>query len=179
MKQKISKAKKGDEEAFRQIINYIKNDLYKLAYSYLKNEEDAKDILQDTAIDIYTSIKYLKNEKSFKKWAEQIVVNKCKTFFNRKEKKEISVDFNNMETYREFMGEMIEMENDLDFNLLINKLDKEERMVVILYYSDKYKIKEISKILKMNENTVKIKLHRARKKIERLGKGGDLIGLNR
>ena len=63
------------------------NDLYKLAYSYLKNEEDAKDILQDTAIDIYASIKNLKNEDSLKQWAEQIVVNKCKKYFNRKEKK--------------------------------------------------------------------------------------------
>ena len=179
MKQKITKAQKGDEEAFRQIINYVKNDLYKLAYSYLKNEEDAKDVLQDTAIDIYNSINHLKNEESFKKWAEKIVVNKCKKFFNRKEKKEISVDFNNIDSYSQFIGNMLETENNLDFNLLISKLDEEERMVIILYYSEKYKIKEISKILKMNENTVKIKLHRARKKIEKMKKGGNLIGTNR
>ena len=72
-----------------------------------------------------------------------------------------------MDSYSQFIGNMLETENNLDFNLLISKLDEEERMVIILYYSEKYKIKEISKILKMNENTVKIKLHRARKKIEK------------
>ena len=91
MKQKITKAQKGDEEAFRQIINYVKNDLYKLAYSYLKNEEDAKDVLQDTAIDIYNSINHLKNEESFKKWAEKIVVNKCKNFLIGKRKKKFQL----------------------------------------------------------------------------------------
>ena len=176
MNQKISKAKKGDEEAFRQIISHIRNDLYKLAYSYLKNEEDAKDILQDAAIDIYTSIKNLKDEKAFKKWAEQIFVNKCKNFLKKKKKNEIPTDFNSMERFVEVVSNILETENNLDFNLLISKLDEEERMVIILYYSDKYKIKEISRILRMNENTVKIKLHRARKKIEKMKKGGDLIG---
>ena len=81
-----------------------------------------------------------------------------------------------MENYIEPVNNVLETENNLDFNLLISKLDEEERMVVILYYNDKYKIKEISKILKMNENTVKVKLHRARKKIEKMKKGGNLIG---
>lgn len=179
MKEHIAKAKKGDEEAFRQILSPMINDLYKLAYSYLKNEEDAKDILQDTAIDIYASIKNLKNEDSLKQWAEQIVVNKCKKYFNRKEKNEITTDFHYLENCVEPVNNVLETENNLDFDLLISKLDKEERMVVILYYSDKYKIKEISKILRMNENTVKIKLHRARKKIKELKKGGNLIGRTR
>ena len=176
MNSKIAKAKKGDEEAFREILNHIRNDLYKLAYSYLKNEEDAKDILQETAIDIYNSIKNLKNEEALKQWAEKIVVNKCKQHFNRKNKKEIPTDFKNMESYVEVTNNILETENNLDFNLLISKLDEEERMVVILFYSEKYKIKEIGKILKMNENTVKIKLYRARKKIEKMKEGGDLIG---
>ena len=81
-----------------------------------------------------------------------------------------------MERFVEVVSNILETENNLDFNLLISKLDEEERMVIILYYSDKYKIKEISRILRMNENTVKIKLHRARKKIEKMKKGGDLIG---
>ena len=81
-----------------------------------------------------------------------------------------------MENYIEPVNNVLETENNLDFNLLISKLDEEERMVVILYYNDKYKIKEISKILKMNENTVKVKLHRARRKIEKMKKGGNLIG---
>lgn len=176
MNSKIAKAKKGDEEAFREIINNIRNDLYKLAYSYLKNEEDAKDILQDTAIDIYNSIKNLRNEESLKKWAKKIVVNKCKKHLKRKEKKEVPTDFNHMENYVEVANNILETENNLDFNLLISKLDEKERMVIILYYNDKYKVKEISEILNMKENTVKIKLYRARKKIEKMKEGGDLVG---
>lgn len=75
MNSKIAKAKKGDEEAFREILNNIRNDLYKLAYSYLKNEEDAKDILQETAIDIYNSIKNLKKRRSIKAMGRK---NSCK-----------------------------------------------------------------------------------------------------
>lgn len=176
MRKKVAKVKEESQDAFHQMISPLINDMYKLAYSYLKNEEDAKDILQDTAIDIYISMKKLKKEESLKQWVEQIVVNKCKKYFNRKEKNEIPIDFHNMENYIEPVNNVLETENNLDFNLLISKLDEEERMVVILYYNDKYKIKEISKILKMNENTVKVKLHRARKKIEKMKKGGNLIG---
>ena len=176
MRKKVAKVKEESQDAFHQMISPLINDMYKLAYSYLKNEEDAKDILQDAAIDIYISMKKLKKEESLKQWVEQIVVNKCKKYFNRKEKNEIPIDFHNMENYIEPVNNVLETENNLDFNLLISKLDEEERMVVILYYNDKYKIKEISKILKMNENTVKVKLHRARKKIEKMKKGGNLIG---
>ena len=84
MRKKVAKVKEESQDAFHQMISPLINDMYKLAYSYLKNEEDAKDILQDAAIDIYISMKKLKKEESLKQWVEQIVVNKCKKYFNRK-----------------------------------------------------------------------------------------------
>ena len=67
----------------------------------------------------------------------------------------------------------------MDFKMLLNKLEDEDRTIILLFYNDGYKVKEISKMLNMNVNTVKTKLSRARKKIEKMKQGGDKIGSTR
>lgn len=63
--QLVQKAKKGDDEAFEQLISSIRDKLYRTAYSYVRNEQDALDIYQETIYTAYISIKELKRLKVF------------------------------------------------------------------------------------------------------------------
>lgn len=171
MEELIKEAQKGNKEAFTLIILNLKNDLYKIAKTRITNEADIQDAVQETMIEIYKSIKRLKDLKKFKMWTIKILINKCNRIYRKKYKKELSLDKYDLDKYL-IINSNKDIEDDLNFYNLIKCLEYEERIVIVLYYMEKYTIKEISKILKMKENTVKSKLHRARKKIEKNYLGG-------
>ena len=73
----VRKAKKNDQKSFCELIEIIKNDLYLIAKTRLKNEDDIADVIQDTIIICYKNIKFLRNEESFKSWVIKILINNC------------------------------------------------------------------------------------------------------
>ena len=80
----ILMAQTGDEEAFANMILYIKDDLYKIAKTRLANETDIEDAIQETMIETYKSIKKLNDPNKFKKWVIKILINKCNRIYRRK-----------------------------------------------------------------------------------------------
>lgn len=171
MEELIKEAQNGNKEALTQIILNLRNDLYKIAKTRITNEADIQDAIQETMIEIYKSIKKLKDLKKFKMWTTKILINKCNRIYRKKYKKDMSLDEYDLDKYL-ILNSNKDIEDDLNFYSLIKSLEYEERIVIVLYYMEKYNIKEISKILKMKENTVKSKLYRARKKIEKDYLGG-------
>lgn len=161
----IKKAQKGDKQAFTEIIISIKNDLYKIAKTRISNEDDIDDLIQETMLDSYKNIKSLKNPYKLKMWIIKILINKCNKLYKKKYKKDISIDEYNMENYI-ILNNQKDIEDDLNFYYLIRNLKYEERIIIILYYKEQYSVEEISKILKMNKNTVKTNLYRARQNIK-------------
>ena len=82
----ILMAQAGDEEAFANMILYIKDDLYKIAKTRIANETDIEDAIQETMIETYKSIKKLNDPNKFKKWVIKILINKCNRIYRRKYK---------------------------------------------------------------------------------------------
>ncbi len=165
MKELIKQAQKGDKQAFTQIIINIQDDLYKIAKTRLSNEYDIDDVIQETMVESYKHIKSLSEPYNVKMWIIKILINKCNKLYKKKYKKDISIDEYNMENYI-ILNNQKDIEDDLNFYHLIKCLKYEERIIIILYYKEQYSIKEISKILKMNKNTIKTHLYRARQKIK-------------
>ena len=160
MDELILMAQAGDEEAFANMILYIKDDLYKIAKTRIANETDIEDAIQETMIETYKSIKKLNDPNKFKKWVIKILINKCNRIYRRKYKTDISIDEYNVETLK--FNNIIDVENKLNFYDIIKILNYEERLIIILYYMEDYSVKEIKSILKMNENTINTHLYRAR-----------------
>ena len=73
MEELVVKAKKGDKEAFTQIVLILKEDLYKIAKTRITNEADIEDAIQETMIEAYKSIKKIKNERYYHRTDEQLV----------------------------------------------------------------------------------------------------------
>lgn len=180
MENLVKKAKKGNEEAFLKLILAEKDSLYKIAISRMKTIEDAEDVIQETVIEAYVKMHTIRKNESFKSWIRTILLDMIKTFYERKAKKDIKIQTKLMENFeKDNVNNIIKTEQDMDFKMLLNKLEDEDRTIILLFYNDGYKVKEISKMLNMNVNTVKTKLSRARKKIEKMKQGGDKIGSTR
>lgn len=180
MENLVKKAKKGNEEAFLKLILAEKDSLYKIAISRMKTIEDAEDVIQETVIEAYVKMHTIRKNESFKSWIRTILLDMIKTFYERKAQKDIKIQTKLMENFeKDNVNNIIKTEQDMDFKMLLNKLEDEDRTIILLFYNDGYKVKEISKMLNMNVNTVKTKLSRARKKIEKMKQGGDKIGSTR
>nr|WP_300823756.1 sigma-70 family RNA polymerase sigma factor [uncultured Schaedlerella sp.] len=84
----IKRAKQGDKDAFLKLMNAQMQTMYKLAWTYLKNEDDVADIVQDTILTCFEKLPTLREEKYFKTWMMKIVINHCKNLL-KKEKRTI------------------------------------------------------------------------------------------
>lgn len=160
----VKKAKNGETQALEELIHMYEIKLYKTASSILDCEDDINDAVQQTIISVYKNIGKLKNDKSFGAWMFKILINKCKDIWNQnsnREKKMIDLNDNQDIPSNE--------KEDYSFvNEALNKLTEEYKEVTILYYYDGFSVKEISKILNIPQGTIKTRLARARKKLERL-----------
>ena len=169
MEELVVRAKNGDEKAYTQLMLAIKNDLYKICKTRIASDDDIDDIIQDTMIQTFKSIKKLKDNTKFKSWIVTILINNCNKLYKEKQKiKLITNKFSYKQNDREILLEnnMIKSEDDMNFYQLLDHLKNEEKVVIILYYSEKFKINEISQILHINENTVKTRLYRDKEKIK-------------
>lgn len=114
-------------------------------------------------IEAYKGISKLKYNQYFKTWIIKILINKCNKQYRRNKKENISYEYNNLDN----QIKENEIQTDIDFYIIISKLEYEEKIIITLYYLERYTTKEISKILNKNENTIKTKLSRAKKKIKK------------
>lgn len=160
MKDLISKAKKGDPEAFITIMENCKSDMYKVAISILHNDNDAADAMSETILKCWSEIGKLKKEKYFKTWLTRILINNCNDII-RKNSHTVYV-----ESYDAIEPADSEDVYSKDVKDCLDALSENSRLIMLLYYTQGFKVKEIAQMLNMNENTVKTRLSRARKEFK-------------
>lgn len=156
----VKRAQKGDTEAFIQLIENHKISLYKTAKSYLKNEDDVADAMQDTILSAFEHMEELKSVRYFKTWITRILINQCNDLL-RQRKRCVLVEWAED-------TQTVAPENDRGFYELLEELPENYRTIFLLYYGEGFHTKEIAQILEMNENTVKSRLKRGRKKLEQV-----------
>ena len=161
MEELIDKAKNNDKRAFSELVITIEKELYLIAKTKLKSDDDIGDAIQETIYKSYKYIKKLKDNSLFKTWIIKILINECNNIYKKKRKYSISYEDKEMENYIASNDET----GNMEFEILIKDLSSEEKLLLTLYYCSKYTIKEISMITKIKENTIKGKLARARNKI--------------
>ena len=165
MEELIDKAKNGDIYAFTKLIYDIKIDLYKISRTRLSSVDDIEDAVQETMIEAFNSIKSLRDNRYFKKWIIQILINKCNKIYKKKKKNDIS--FENIEAENYFGYNPIDIvNNNLDFDFMLKSLNYDEKIATVLFYVEDFTTKDISKILKTSENTIKSRLRRAKIKMK-------------
>lgn len=166
MDQLVYKAKKGDKQAFTDLILRIEDELYKIARVRLNNNEDIFDAVQETMLSAFKSLNKLKDENYFKTWIIKILINKCNDIYKSKKADIVSLNDNIKTDESDNYSD-----DNLNFEFIIKYLNYDERIAMTLYYLEEYTTKEISEILKTNENTIKTRIARAKTKIKNNYKG--------
>jgi RNA polymerase sigma-70 factor, ECF subfamily len=167
----IENCRNGSLQDFRKLIELISPFAFSVAFRILADEEQAKDIVQETMITLWKTIKKIKSPGSFMTWFYRIVVNKCYDHLRRRKRHpEFNPDektwalISNKITENPLSG-IEERETAQIINLLTEKLSPKQRAVFVLSDLEEMSNEEVSLITGMSRINVKANLHYARKRI--------------
>ena len=175
--QLIEKVKQQDQQAFEELYNRYYQAGFSLALQFVKNQDDALDIMHDVFVTVYSKLGLLESAAKFKSWYMQIVANKCKDFL----KKQMPLSFTDANAYDEDGALQFEIEEThrdfipeeaVDYSEtvrivdeMIAELPEEQRLCILLYFANDMTIPEIAQALQVSEATVKSRLKYGKDKI--------------
>ncbi|MDU2658292.1 sigma-70 family RNA polymerase sigma factor [Clostridium perfringens] len=166
----IKESMKGNKESFGILIKNNKEYLYKMAFLYVKDEQDALEVIHETVYRAFLNIEKLKKAKFFNTWITRILINVSIDFLKKKGKNEM------LDESTPVIKEKCEIstEEKLDLYNAIDLLNDNYKTVIIMMYFNDMKIKDISKVMEIPENTVKTYLRRAKQALGEVLKEGYL-----
>ncbi|WP_242705639.1 RNA polymerase sigma factor [Pontibacillus sp. ALD_SL1] len=165
----MKKAQKGNEKAFVELFSQYQKDIYRISYTYVKNQNDALDVVQEVAYRSFKKIGTLKHPEYFKTWLIKMAIT-CSIDLIRKNKKIITMDTG----YENLRGaEYHDTSLSITLQELVDKLNEEEKSIIILKFYQGYTFKEIAGILDIPLGTAKSIMYRALEKLRKdLGEVG-------
>ena len=177
----IEACQRGDYDAFRQLFEAQKDRIYSIALRFSGDKSSAMDIAQDTFLKLLSSIREFRAEASFESWLYRIVVNSCLDHQRRKRK--LTPLIGNVVEFLRAPAEnalhnLLRSEIERDVQSGVDKLSAEQRIVVVLRYTEGLSYDQIAQILGCSPGTVASRLNRAHKILERrlahlrAGRGG-------
>jgi RNA polymerase sigma-70 factor (ECF subfamily) len=168
----ISKVLSGDTEAYAEIVGRYQNYVFTLALRVVKNREDAEEVAQDAFVKAYRALADFKGASKFSTWLYTIVNNTSITFLRKKRLQTHSLDnekvFEMAESKDSGMSaNQVEQKSKIAMvNRAINLLNPDDAEVITLFYQGEQTLEEIARILKIETNTAKVRLHRARTRLK-------------
>jgi RNA polymerase sigma-70 factor, ECF subfamily len=172
----VRRVQARDELAFREIVDRYQAKVFSIIYGILRNRNDAEDIAQQVFAKIYFSIKNFDFRSSLLTWIYKITVNECYDYLRKKRVRKLvyesdfstddSLRMENSEpaTDQEAPVDQRLAQHDLVFKLL-SKISEEDRSLILLKEVEGHSVEELSEMTGLNENTIKVKLFRARQKL--------------
>ena len=178
-KKAVEASLKLNESAFYSIYESTQRDMYYIALKYMKNEEDAMDVLQDSYIKAWQSLATLKDPASFRAWFGRIVANTAKNALAKKrpmlfsqlegendEGEQFALDIEDEKSEFQPERSYTQKETQELVHELIDSLSDEQRLCILMYHLDDQSIKDIAETFGISENTVKSRLLYGRKAIK-------------
>lgn len=146
-------------EAFACIAERYMDTVYRVAYSYLKNRDDANDVTQDVLLDLYRTEKEFESDEHLKNWLIRATVNRCKMLFRSSWRRREDLD-----DYAETLK--FEQKEYLDLFRAVMALERKYRVPLLLFYYEGYTTREVAQILSLPEKTVSTRLFRAKAQLK-------------
>ncbi|MDP8980945.1 MAG: sigma-70 family RNA polymerase sigma factor [Acidobacteriota bacterium] len=183
----VRRVQARDELAFREIVEHYQAKVFSIIYGILRNHNDAEDIAQQVFAKIYFSIKNFDFRSSLLTWIYKITVNECYDYLRKKRVRKLvyESDFSEEDAQRmQNTDSAIQQGPAVDTQLaqrdlvvkLLAKLSPEDRLLLMMKEVEGHSVEELSRMTGTNENTIKVKLFRARQKLlkaaQRLNRGG-------
>lgn len=159
----VKKAKRGNLDAFLELFYSYKDQLYRTAFFYTGNKDDALDVIQETAYRAFKNINSLKHDSYAKTWMTRIIIN-CSIDLLESKKKIIPIESEFLESIS-YDNEDVLMSITLE--QLMDILHEREKSVVILKCYHGYIFKEIAEMLELPLSTVKSHYYRSLEKLKK------------
>ena len=172
----IRRCQAGDEDAFRQIVERHQSKVFSIIYGILRNRNDAEDIAQQVFSKIFFSIKGFDFRSSLITWVYKITVNECYDYLRKRKvrklvyESDLGVDDQRSMENSEIAAEKrpsidVKMEKRDYLMKILSKVSDEERVLLIQKEVEGLTVDELAQLTGLNENTIKVKLFRARRKL--------------
>src|SRR5258707_5179779 len=183
----VRRVQARDEIAFRDIVERYQAKVFSIIFGILRNHNDAEDIAQQVFAKIYFSIKNFDFRSSLLTWIYKITVNECYDYLRKKRVRKLvyESDFSEEDSLKmENSDSVVQSGGAIDDALakrdlvmkLLDKISDEDRQLILLKEVEGHSVEELAQMTGMNENTIKVKLFRARQKLlkaaQRLFRGG-------
>jgi RNA polymerase sigma-70 factor (ECF subfamily) len=184
----VRRCQDGDEAAFRQIVERNQSKVYSIIYGILRNRNDAEDIAQQVFAKIYFSIKGFDFRSSLITWVYKITVNECYDYLRKQKVRKLVYESDLAEDDARTMENSsvaVERRPAIDKRMerrdylmkLLSKVSEEERSLLIHKEVEGLTVEELAEMTGLNENTIKVKLFRARQKLVKASaKFGKFLG---
>ncbi|NHF57829.1 RNA polymerase sigma factor [Flavobacteriaceae bacterium TP-CH-4] len=158
----VTKCKQNDRKAQLKLYKQYCDGMFCVAMRFLKNEDDAEDVLQESFIKAFEKIHQFKGEVTFGAWLKRIVVNRCIDFLKSRKERLVALDENYMQLVEDDDWTVEEETTVDEVKQAIAALPDKYKFVVQLYLMEGYDHEEISGILGITANTCRTRLLRGK-----------------
>lgn len=166
----INKVLEGDTNSFSFLVEKYKDMVFTLALKVVKSREEAEEVSQDSFIKAFRSLDKFKGDSKFSTWLYKIVYNNCMDLVKKKARKYNTstideVVENRIEAAESTMQTIERKERAELMQECLQELPEDERTIVWMFYYKELSLKELIEVTSLSEANLKVKLHRARKKL--------------
>ncbi len=168
----ISQVLAGDHDAYALLVERYKSYVFTLTLRFTKSREDAEEVAQDIFVKAYRSLADFRGTAKFSTWLYTIVNTTCITFLRKKRVQVQSLDdertFEAADTQDSgFRANQVEQKSRQNMvNQAIAMLNPDDGQIITLFYKNEQSLEEISRILGIEVNAAKVRLHRARTRLK-------------
>ena len=146
-----------DKECFVSALEKQSDMLFRVAYSLLRNPEDCRDALQETALRAWEKRGRLREERYFATWVTRILINQCHDILRRRRRTVPMAD----------APEPMADPPDVTLSLALGRLPEKSRLPLMLQYSEGMSYQEIARALGVTEGSVRGRIHRAKEQLRK------------
>jgi len=168
----ISRVLKGEQNAYAELVNRYQAYVFTLVLRMIKTREDAEEVAQDVFIKAYRSLADFRGESKFSTWLYTIANTTSITFLRKKKLDVHSLDNDKVFELADskdsgFRANLVEQKSRVNMvNEAISMLSPDDAEIITLFYKAEQNLEEIARILRLETNTVKVRLHRARTRLK-------------
>jgi len=166
----INQIIEGDTNAFSVLVDRYKDLVFTLALRMIKNREEAEEVSQDTFIKVFKSLHKFKGNSKFSTWIYKVTYNTCLDRIKKykREYNNVAIDEfteHKVKTIDNALDNMEQAEHNQTIQDCLALLPSEDSFLLTLYYFEEQSLEEISKVVGLTANNVKVKVFRSRKKL--------------
>ena len=174
--QLIELLQSGNHRYFSVLTDRYQKYILQKCTSYVKDKDAAEDLTQEILIKVFTELSHFRSEAKFSTWLFAIIHHTCVDYLRRNKKsvrKVLTVKL------ADSLGEWLEDEDELDeiktielMDALLEQLSPEDKLILLMKYKEKHSIQDIVLAMHLSESAVKMRLKRAREKMNKLYEEG-------